>query len=133
MSSIIENRIEDKILSKLKELLNYDSTVSFVFIFGSYVRKRQKGASDIDIAIYFNKPPDGIDLLHLINKLSDLTGKNVDLIVLNSASAFLRHQVMKHGIPLIIKDKTTYRQFREKTICDCDEYKFVSGMNIYDR
>ena len=112
MSSIIENRIEDKILSKLKELLNYDSTVSFVFIFGSYVRKRQKGASDIDIAIYFNKPPDGIDLLHLINKLSDLTGKNVDLIVLNSASAFLRHQVMKHGIPLIIKDKTTYRQFR---------------------
>ena len=129
MSYFIEHEIE----SKLKEFLNNDSTVSFAFIFGSYARRKQKNTSDVDIAIYFNNPPEGIGLLNLIDKLSDLTGKEVDLIVFNSASAFLRHQVMKYGVPIVIKDRNSYRRFREKTISDCDEYKFVSGMNIYDR
>lgn len=97
------------------------------------MRGRHKKTSDLDMAIYFDTLPEGIDLLHLINTLSDLTGKEVDLVVLNTASAFLRHEVMRNGIPLIIKDRDTYRRFREKTISDYDEYKFVSGMNIYDR
>jgi hypothetical protein len=40
---------------------------------------------------------------------------------------------MKTGIPLIIKDRKIFQRFRERTISDYDEYKFVSGMNIYDR
>jgi len=131
MSIFTENN-EDIIL-KLKEFLGDNPTVSFAFIFGSYVRGRHKKTSDLDMAIYFDTLPEGIDLLHLINTLSDLTGKEVDLVVLNTASAFLRHEVMRNGIPLIIKDRDTYRRFREKTISDYDEYKFVSGMNIYDR
>lgn len=131
MSIFTENN-EDIIL-KLKEFLGDNPTVSFAFIFGSYVRERHKKTSDLDMAIYFDTLPEGIDLLHLINTLSDLTGKEVDLVVLNTASAFLRHEVMRNGIPLIIKDRDTYRRFREKTISDYDEYKFVSGMNIYDR
>ena len=72
-------------------------------------------------------------MLGFINKLSDLTGKDVDVVVLNSASALLKHQVMKNKINLTIKDETLYRDFREKTIADYDEYKYVTGMNGYDR
>ena len=83
--------------------------------------------------MYFYTVPKGLDLLNLINTLSNLSGREVDLAVLNTASAFLRHQVMKTGIPLIIKDRKIFQRFRERTISDYDEYKFVSGMNIYDR
>ena len=119
-------------VEKLKKFMSDDQNVYFAFIFGSYVRGKQKKISDLDIAIYFKNPPEGIDLLYLINTLSDLTGKEIDLVTLNSASAFLRHQIMKYGIPLIIKDRDVYMRFREKTISDYDEYKFVSGMYVYD-
>lgn len=135
--SIIGNKVAvtsvgDKIQT-LFDYFNNDSNVNFALIFGSYANSRQTKLSDLDIAIYFDNPPDGLDLLSLINTLSDLAGIEVDLVVLNNASAFLRHQVMKNYAVLTIKDRVNYRRFREKTITDYDEYKFISGMNIYDR
>lgn len=126
------NEISDTI-ARLKEFLESDANVCFAFIFGSYAKGRQKKGSDIDIAIYFKNIPEGIDLLYFINALSDLINKEMDLVVLNNASAFLRHQVIKYGIPLTIKDRITYIRFREQTISDYDEYKFISGMNVYAR
>lgn len=130
--SRVKNEIVDISLKKLREFFASNENVCFAFIFGSYAKGKQRKYSDLDIAIYFEKPPQGLDLFHLINTLSELTGKEVDIIVLNNASAFLRHQIMNYGIPLIIKDELIYRRFREKTISDYDEYKFISGMNIYD-
>jgi predicted nucleotidyltransferase len=118
-------------ITRLEEFVSNDPTVCFAVVFGSYISTRHRKANDIDIALYFYTH-EGLDLLDLINTLSNLTCKEVDLVVLNTASAFLRHQVMKTGIPLIIKDKNIFQRFREKTISDYDEYKFVSGMNVYD-
>lgn len=132
MSTIKEDQIKD-ISIRLKEYLENDQNVYFGFIFGSFVRRRLNQHSDIDVAIYFKLPPEGLNLLKLINTLSEYIRKDVDLIVLNRASAFLRHQVMKYGIPLAIKDRVGYQRFREKTISDFEEYKFVSGMDLYDR
>ncbi|OGW52842.1 MAG: hypothetical protein A2Y81_06015 [Nitrospirae bacterium RBG_13_43_8] len=120
-------------IEKLKTFLENDPNIIFAFIFGSGTREKQKKSSDIDIGIYFAQPPEGLDLLGFINMLSELAGKDVDVVVLNKASAFLRHQVMKNKIALTIKDRTVYTKFREKTISDYDEYKYVSGMNAYDR
>jgi len=125
--------VKDNAITRIEEFVSSDPTVCFAMVFGSYVNTRHRKAKDIDIAMYFYTAPEGLDLLNLINGLSNLTGREVDLVVLNSASAFLRHQVMKTGIPLIIKDKVIFQHFREKTISDYDEYKFVSGMNMYDR
>jgi len=124
--------IRDDAITRLEEFVSSDPNVCFAMMFGSCVNTRRRKANDIDIAIYFYAVPKGLDLLNLINTLSNLTGKEVDIVVLNTASAFLRHQVMKTGIPLTIKDKDIFQRFREKTITDYDEYKYISGMNIYD-
>lgn len=123
---------EDQI-NLLKEFLNKDANVEFAFVFGSYAKGMQKKESDLDVAIYFENPPEGVEFLSYINRLSELVGEEVDIAVLNRASAFLRHQVMKYGSPLIIKNHLTYIRFREKTMIDYDEYRFVSGMCVYDR
>ena len=112
--------VEDKI-QILSDYFNNDLNVNFALIFGSYANSRQTKRSDLDIAIYFDNPPYGLDLLNLINTLSNLTGIEVDLAVLNNASAFLRHQVMKNYAAITIKDRINYRRFREKTITDYDE------------
>jgi len=120
-------------IEKLKTFLENDRNVIFAVIFGSRAGGKQKKGGDIDIGIYFVQPPEGLDLLGFINMLSDLAGMDVDVVVLNTASAFLRHQVMKNKINLTIKDRMVYRNFREKTISDYDEYRYVTGMNVYDR
>jgi uncharacterized protein len=121
-----------RIISCLKEYLSKDDNVLFAFLFGSYATGKQKKRSDIDVAVYFNNPPCGLDLFSLINTLSDICAADIDLIVLNTASPLLRHQVMKHGVALTIKDRNSYRQFREVVISGYDEYKFISGMSVYD-
>ena len=122
----------DRMISVLKEYLLHDDNVLFAFIFGSYAVGKQKKRSDIDVAIYFHNPPQGLDLFSLINTLSDICKADIDLVVLNTASAFLRHQVMKYGVALVIKDQDVYRHFREDVISGYDEYKFISGMAVYD-
>ena len=118
---------------KLKVFLDKDQNVVFALIFGSYAEGRQKKASDIEIGIYLIQPPEGIKLLTLINVLSELAGREVDVVVLNNAPPFLKHQIMKNRVILTIKDMAVYAKFREKTISDYDEYKYISGMNVYDR
>jgi hypothetical protein len=116
----------------LIEHLKRDDNVDFAVLFGSQGSGKAKPESDLDVAVYFKDPPQGMAALHYINTLSEAAGEEVDVSVLNRASAFLRHQVFKTGVPLVIKDPVGYRRFREKTITDYQEYKYVSGMPAYD-
>ncbi len=122
-----------RVIGVLKEYLSKDDNVIFALLFGSYASGKQKKRSDIDVAVYFNNPPCGLDLFSLINTLSDICAADMDLTVLNTASPFLSHQVLKYGVALAIKDRHIYRRFREGVISGYDEYKFISGMAVYDR
>ncbi len=107
--------------------LEEDPNVRFALIFGSQARGRARSGSDLDLAVYFDKPPVGLDYLDLLSELSDLSGREVDLVVLNRASAILRHQVLKHRVPLCLKDDPAYTRFRERAMTDYDVYRYVSG------
>jgi predicted nucleotidyltransferase len=124
--------VQSKPVRLVADQLKKDANVDFGLLFGSQKTGRQKAGSDLDIAVLFKTPPEGMALLHYINTLSELTGAEIDLAVLNQASAFMRHQVFKTGVPLLIKDPVIYRRFREKTITDYQEFKYVSGMPNYD-
>ena len=119
-------------IMNVRKFLENNPNVVFAHLFGSAASGKQRKNSDIDIGIFFKRSPRGLVLLKLINRLSELAGADVDIVVLNKASAFLRHQVMKHRLKLTIKDRAAYVKFREKTISDYDEYKYISGMNVYD-
>jgi hypothetical protein len=41
------------------------------------------------------------------------------------------HQIMKYGVVLVIKDRQI--DASEKVSSQGDEYKFISGMAVYDR
>jgi predicted nucleotidyltransferase len=115
------------ITDKLKTALESDSNIEFAVTFGSVLEKEK--FRDVDVAVYFIKPPEGFELLEYMVKLEKSVGVEVDLNVLNSAGPFLRHQVFKTGVPLFIRDFIRYADFRDKTIADYMEYKYIAGLD----
>ena len=122
----------DSTLNELKQYLLRDDNTRFSLIFGSHARDVAKPDSDLDLALCFRDPPQGLALLDMVNTLSNIAQKEVDLVVLNGASAFLRHQIIREGIRFLIKDPVGYRQFREKTMIDYDIYKHFAGFDPHD-
>jgi predicted nucleotidyltransferase len=118
--------LEHRSLERLRTRLERDDNVLFAFIFGSQARGTAGAGSDLDLGVQFRTPPEGLDYLDLLSALSDLAGVEVDLVVLNRASAILRHQAMKHRLPVCIKNRSLYMKFREKTMRDYDTYRYLA-------
>jgi len=84
--------LEEKLVKTCEE-----NDIVFLAIFGSFVRGEQKGKSDIDIAIEFdkNKPKSLLDLVHVENELSKTFKRKVDLGILSSINPHIIDEVKK--------------------------------------
>lgn len=87
------------------------------FLFGSWAKGREIAVSDVDIAVYFipssreleweeTKEYPGEDALWV--EIEKILEKDVDLVVLNRAPTILAAQIMRAGVPIIIKDRNLY-------------------------
>ena len=56
-------------------------SVSYLGIFGSYVRGEQTSDSDLDILVEFDEKPGLFEYIELEDYLSDLLGLKVDLVM----------------------------------------------------
>lgn len=68
------------ILRKHFPLIKEKYSVSYLGIFGSYVRREQTSESDLDILVEFNEKPGLFEYIELEDYLSDLLGVKVDLV-----------------------------------------------------
>jgi len=69
-----------KTLAAHREELQQRYRVKELGVFGSVVRGEQKGTSDVDILVEFEKPIGFFRFLELEEYLSDLLGVKVDLV-----------------------------------------------------
>ena len=73
--------MQTSLLNKIEQIFE-NQPVERAWLFGSFSRDEEKPASDIDIMVRFIQP-NNITLLsyiHMMNLLSDITGRKVDLI-----------------------------------------------------
>jgi len=92
-------------VEKLKKYFETNKNVILAFIFGSKAKGFAGEESDLDIAVYLEKENEE-DRLWL--DLCRVTGKDVDLIILNNAPASLISNIFKTGIPLVLRDRKLY-------------------------
>ena len=87
---------------KYKEEIKRKYQVKEIGIFGSYVKGKQREASDLDILVEFESGAK-IGLLKLINLenyLSDLLGIKVDLVIKSALRPKIEKQILKEAIYL---------------------------------
>lgn len=75
-------------LPELKTAYN----VSYIGLFGSYVRGENTPESDLDVLVEFSRTPTIFRFVHLENYLSDSLGVKVDLVMKNA----LKPNIGKH-------------------------------------
>jgi hypothetical protein len=94
----------DILVELLKSKLASEEEVKFAYLFGSQVRQDVGKRSDIDIAVYLDNGVDGFRYrLYLMEAIiKAVKNEKVDIIILNTATPLLCHQVVKNGV--VLKD-----------------------------
>lgn len=100
-----EDRMEDKKIEGLKEYLRNEPNVILGFLFGSQTKDSVMDESDFDLALYLK---DERVEDEIYSNLIEILGGNIDLVLLNEVPASLSSNVLRTGIPLVIKDKGLY-------------------------
>ncbi|MEA3288191.1 MAG: nucleotidyltransferase domain-containing protein [Candidatus Marinimicrobia bacterium] len=102
-----------------QQIISYFSDrddISAVYLFGSIVSDRLSINSDIDIAVLTHSGdlsfPDQMDISQ---ELSDITGREIDLVELSEVSVILRNQVLRKGELIICQDKRALNHFIVRT------------------
>lgn len=104
----------------LKDCFSKREDVEMAFIFGSYAKGMEISESDFDLAVYFKperklieweegKTYEGEDKIW--NDVEKIVGINTDLVVLNRAVPTVAFEILKTGVPLLIRDRKTYLGF----------------------
>jgi predicted nucleotidyltransferase len=95
-------------VSRIIEYLNHQPQVSAAWLFGSVAQGRAHQDSDIDLAILFvpglTKEQRFNLKLKLAVELTELAGRETDIVDMVSAASYLQHQVRKTGRLLLEKD-----------------------------
>lgn len=108
----------EPVLGKLAELFKSEEKILVAYIFGSRAKGSAISKSDYDIAVLLSETPQRLldYYLHLINKLTEVLGDNVDLIILNTAPPMLKYQVIKNGRAIYIRNERARITFEARAI-----------------
>ncbi len=89
-------------INLIKNLFLKDNSILVAYLFGSQARDKTNKYSDIDIAILFNEKINENDYtdkqIAMMANLNKVLNKEVDILILNKASLFLRYHILKEGI-----------------------------------
>ena len=69
--------------------------VKSLSLFGSMVRGEAKGTSDIDILVEFDRPIGLFNFIRLKHRLSEILGRQVDLVTQDALKPQLRKQILE--------------------------------------
>jgi predicted nucleotidyltransferase len=72
--------------------------ISYLGIFGSYVRGEQKEDSDLDILVEFSKAPDLFEFIGLKQDLSDILEVNVDLVMKSALKPRIGKRILEEVV-----------------------------------
>jgi len=111
---------EEKV-NKLKNYLEKEEDIVLAFLFGSYAKNKEREISDVDIGIYTARKWDLKKFHKVWDKLEEILGKNVDLIIMNEARETIVWEALR-GIPLKIKDKKFYYEYMLKVSREAEDF-----------
>jgi predicted nucleotidyltransferase len=98
-------------------VLASDPRIRLALVFGSVARGRERGDSDLDVAIDMGQPLDAGTKMSLMAELAVRIGRPVDLIDLRTAGEPLLGQILLHG-KRIVGESGPYAEVLKRHLFD---------------
>lgn len=101
------------------------NSVEFAYLFGSFAYQNLTPESDVDVGVYLNekKAEKFFETrLNLISEISKILKKEADIIILNTASPFLKYVVLQEGKLIYEKNKSKRIDFELKATNEYFDY-----------
>lgn len=106
--------MKDDWIARLKSYFEGQGSISFAYLFGSTASGMTHAESDIDIGVYFTPEKDELEYESQVEysdedkiwlELERITGKKVDMVVLNRAPSTLLYAVLQNGQKIFARDE----------------------------
>lgn len=101
-------------VAALTTYLAAQSDIVAAYLFGSRAIGRARERSDVDVAVLLDEEDSVARFerrLRLMTEVSDVCGREADVVVLNDAPPVLQHQVLRHGRLLYERDRRARVEF----------------------
>lgn len=124
----MEQQIADKII-KIAKKHNF---IQAVYLFGSRARGEEQENSDIDIAVLLendHQEKSGEIKIKLYEELIKKGLDNIDLVILNQASALLKYEVVKENYLLYKKDNFDAASYQSLAIRKYLDFEYYLKQN----
>jgi len=123
-----------EITEKLKNYFEEHEEIQFAILFGSLAKGTANKMSDIDIAVMidpkFDKTfPYGHQAELVADFMQILKRNDVDVVILNDAKILLKHQVLRYGKFIYIRDEQVRIQFQIDTINQYEDFKVLDRIH----
>ena len=95
----------------------------FSYVFGSVCTDAFGDSSDIDVAVQFSGPLSWEDRSKLIQRISEVSGRDVDLVDLRAADPIIKRQVLAHGRLLAARSQGVLHRFQMNALSEYADLK----------
>lgn len=123
-----------KMKTDFSEILNKFPSVLSVYLFGSSVAGVQREGSDVDIAVTLDENLSTDAAMDLRFRLMDVFenhfNRRVDVVIFNSASLKLIHQVLTHGVLIYAKEPERAQAFALRKRKEYFDFKYYIDKDI---
>lgn len=103
--------------------------ISFAILFGSQARMYQHPASDIDIAIYFDKKPSYEEIINITSDIAEILQipeDKIDITILDhEISLELRYKIFRDGVIIFSREMDKLKRFRDLSLSLYLDYKIA--------
>lgn len=106
----------------IREYFGKQESVLCVYLFGSTATAKENKFSDVDVAVLFDNslPQEQYTQksLSIMDELSSILDRNMDVLALNKASSFLKFQIIKDGLLIYERRDRVKRDFEANAIVE---------------
>jgi hypothetical protein len=89
-----------ELIARERYVLANDHKVKTIGVFGSYVRNKARGGSDLDLLVEFNESVTLIEFIRTENYLSSITGLKVDLVMKDALKPRIGRRILEEVEPV---------------------------------
>jgi len=122
---------------KITVILQQAGNILFAYLFGSQVKNKTRFGSDLDIAIYFEREAQLLEIGTLVNELEKAVNCKIDLVSLNDLyqkNPKLAYSVIAEGDLLFCNDQKLLNHYKKSVYLKYLDFKpvidlFTSKLN----